>query len=156
LVEQDYRLRPCTEADHDFCWELRIDSYRAYVERLWGWDEAWQRARFEKSMKDNTIHRRLIERDGEAIGLLELTHEEAVTNIKNIQVMSTSQGAGIGTQVMRGLMADAREAGRDVTLQVFMINPRAWALYERLGFKETGRSATHVHMRWVCPTDQQD
>ena len=153
MADPNYRLRPCTEADLTFCWELRIDSYRAYVERIWGWDEAWQRARFAESMNDKTIDRQIIERNGEAIGVLELAREEGVLTIKNVQVMSTSQSAGIGTQVIRGVLADALAAGQDVTLHVFIINSRALALYERLGFKETSRGSIRVHMRWVCPAE---
>jgi len=151
MVNEDCRLRPFTEADHAFYWDIRVDSYRAYVERIWGWDEDWQRARFEESMNDKTIDRQIIERDGVAIGLLELTREEGVLTIKNVQVMSTSQGAGVGTWVIRRVLADAQAADQDVILHVFIINPRARALYERLGFKETSRGSIRIHMRWVCP-----
>ncbi len=151
VVNVDYRLRSFTEADHAFYWDMRVDSYQEYVERLWGWDEDWQRARFEESMNDKTIDRQIIERDGEAIGLLELTRKADVLTIKNVQVMSVSQGVGIGTLVIRRVLADALAAGQDVSLQVFHINSRALALYGRLGFEETGRTETHVQMRWTCP-----
>ena len=35
-----------------------------------------------------------------------------------------------------------------VTLQVLRANPRARALYERLGFVATGETAEHVLLRW--------
>ena len=151
MTPADYSLRPFLSSDHDFYWDMRVESYREYVEHLWGWDEDWQRAGFAKSMKDTTLDRQIIEQDGQPIGLLELRHESDLVFLKNVQVRASSQGSGIGGRVVRDVLAQAQRAGKDVTLQVFHINPRAHALYERLGFKKTGQSETHVHMRWVCP-----
>lgn len=55
--------------------------------------------------------------------------------ISHIGVAPELRGRGIGTIIMEHLMAAGRERGRSVAaLDVSVENPRAQALYERLGF----------------------
>ena len=35
-------LRPATQDDYTFLWELHRTAMRPYVEATWGWDEVWQ------------------------------------------------------------------------------------------------------------------
>jgi ribosomal protein S18 acetylase RimI-like enzyme len=52
---------------------------------------------------------------------------------------------GIGSAVLRELLAEADGAGKTVTLNVNATN-RAAALYERLGFRRTGGSEVQHYM----------
>ena len=57
------------------------------------------------------------------------------------------QSRGLGSHVTRALVADARSAGRGVTLSVLKTNERARRLYERLGFVIVKESTHHHRMR---------
>jgi RimJ/RimL family protein N-acetyltransferase len=46
-------------------------------------------------------------------------------------------------------MERAAAVGKPLTLRVLHANPRARALYERLGFQAFKEIETHTYMRWV-------
>ncbi|MBN1240856.1 MAG: GNAT family N-acetyltransferase, partial [Gammaproteobacteria bacterium] len=50
---------------------------------------------------------------------------------------------GIGTAIIRSLLAQ----GKAVSLRVLTSNPRAAALYERLGFRTVRRTPERLFMR---------
>jgi RimJ/RimL family protein N-acetyltransferase len=60
-----------------------------------------------------------------------------------ITVAEAWRGRGVGTAMMLAMLdwARAHETIEKVCLQVFATNPRAIALYQRLGFVEEGRQA---------------
>ncbi|MES4906174.1 MULTISPECIES: GNAT family N-acetyltransferase [unclassified Streptomyces] len=49
------------------------------------------------------------------------------------------QGRGIGSRLIRSLLHQAHQQGRDLTLDVLVVNQRAQALYRRLGLHEVTR-----------------
>ena len=56
--------------------------------------------------------------------------------VEVLAVGEDERGSGIGTALLTSVIDTAREAGmRTVTLEVVDTNPRALALYERLGFR---------------------
>jgi ribosomal protein S18 acetylase RimI-like enzyme len=83
------------------------------------------RARFDSAQ--------IILLSGEPIGMLKVIREGAVWELLQIQLTPERQGAGWGTRIVRGLIADARRAGVPLRLSVLRANP-ARHLYERLGF----------------------
>ena len=56
-------------------------------------------------------------------------------------------GQGIGTDVVRRLGADAHAAGLPLELGVEKDNPRARALYQRLGLRPVGEDDDEIRMR---------
>lgn len=59
--------------------------------------------------------------------------------LAHLGVAPEHQSRGIGAQLITHLLEQGRQAGRQHTaLDVAVTNPRAQALYERLGFKVTG------------------
>ena len=64
--------------------------------------------------------------------------------IGNIQVHPNFQGRGLGTAVIR---AECRSTQRTVRLGVLVTNPKAEALYQRLGFVVTEKTDTHHFMQ---------
>ena len=53
--------------------------------------------------------------------------------IVDIALLPAHRGAGIGTDILRGLLAEAAASGRPVRIHVERTNP-ALRLYRRLGF----------------------
>ena len=70
------------------------------------------------------------------------------TELAGIQLRPDAQGRGLGTALVRSL----QEEGRPVTLGVERDNPRARALYERLGFALVGQDDRDHLLRWEPPT----
>ncbi len=110
------------------------------------WDEAWQRQHFEEKWSPEQFE--IVEQAGQRIGTLSVsrTHEEV--RILEIQVLPEFQGQGIGTQLLQRELRFADERALPVRLQVLRKN-RARTLYERLGFRVCGETATHFLMERI-------
>jgi ribosomal protein S18 acetylase RimI-like enzyme len=67
--------------------------------------------------------------------------------LQEIYLHPDHQGRGIGSCLIRELLAKAQHAAKPVSLSVLKVNTRARRLYERLGFRKAGESETHYVMR---------
>lgn len=92
--------------------------------------------------------RRMILVGGTTVGRLCLDRGEAGWRIVDLAIVPEAQGAGVGGTVLRLLIGEAARAGADIELQVGRDNPRAEALYRRLGFVEA-TSVDDTHRRLV-------
>ncbi|MEO0632595.1 MAG: GNAT family N-acetyltransferase [Pseudomonadota bacterium] len=78
------------------------------------------------------------------LALLERTAPVGVLQMDGICVAAAARSRGVGTALLNGLFDHAREAGFvALTLDVIDSNPRARALYERIGFEPRGQ-----HSAW--------
>ena len=73
--------------------------------------------------------------------------------IIDVAILPGFRGQGIGSAVIAAEQESASLAAKPLCLQVLMTNS-AVGLYERLGFRVTGRSQTHIAMEWI-PSAQQ-
>lgn len=127
-----YTLRPVVESDFDFLWRLKVATLKTYIEKLYGWDEPHAKDILRKVMQG--AHIVLI--DDEPVGILKVESEENFVHLAEIGLMPERQGQGLGTQIIKDVLAAADRSGLAVELQVFSDNP-ATRLYERLGFGTT-------------------
>ena len=137
----DISLRPVTERDFDFLWELNVATMRDYVERTWGWDEQWQRRDFEE--KFNSREADVVTVNGTDVGYLRVEDREDCLFIASIQIASDFQNQGIGTRLVRDIID---KSDKPVTLQVLKVNPAALRLYERLGFTVAADRGTYFDL----------
>jgi ribosomal protein S18 acetylase RimI-like enzyme len=139
-----YGLRDATEADREFLWGLHSRAMRGPVERTWGWDEGFQRGFFDEHF--DPAGRRIVVVDGRDVGVLQTEQRKDSHFLANVEISPPFQGQGVGTAIVRDLVAEARTRGVPVTLQVLKENPGARRLYERLGFAVTGETETSHQM----------
>jgi ribosomal protein S18 acetylase RimI-like enzyme len=71
-----------------------------------------------------------------------------VVEIGEIQVLPKHQNRGIGRGILSDVIKDARKKGKSASLYLGLKNDAAFRLYERLGFRETDRSDTHIFMTY--------
>lgn len=125
---------------------------RDVVAATFGWHDADQHARFVAAFDPSIT--RMVELDGTPIGLLKVDARGTPVRLLQLAVAPEFQGRGLGTALVRRVIAEA--GTRPVWLQVLHANPRARALYARLGFVAIGRTDTHVRMwrsaGWGAPT----
>jgi L-amino acid N-acyltransferase YncA len=70
--------------------------------------------------------------------------------VDGIAVAGRARGLGIGTQLLDEIRSLARAHGKQfVRLDVIDTNPRAQALYERLGYRVTKVESFRWKQRWV-------
>jgi ribosomal protein S18 acetylase RimI-like enzyme len=145
-----FTLRPATPQDADWLFAIRRETMRGYVEAAFGyWDDAAQRDRFDESDELNNMQ--VIVADGRDVGLLEVERGPRDIFLANIQIGFPGQNRGVGTAVIRALMAEAREARKPLRLQVLKVNRAARRLYDRLGFVVADDNGSHTRMIWTPP-----
>ena len=89
----------------------------------------------------------MVEFGGQAAGLLLLNREAGELRVVDIAVAPEMQHRGIASAVLKSLISEAESAGLPLRLSVWHSNP-ALGLYQRLGFRETARRATHLELEW--------
>jgi ribosomal protein S18 acetylase RimI-like enzyme len=90
----------------------------------------------------------IIEREGWPVGRLYVARWEKEIRIVDITLLPEFRGSGIGSELLRDLQAEARKAGKTLTIHVERFN-RALALYERLGFREIEDKGVYLLMEWT-------
>jgi ribosomal protein S18 acetylase RimI-like enzyme len=73
--------------------------------------------------------------DDEPVGRLLVDRSGPFYNLIDIAILPKYRSAGIGTRLILGLCMEAEMMGKNVRLYVSVTNPRAAALYRRLGFR---------------------
>ncbi|MCW2845904.1 MAG: hypothetical protein JWN22_3820, partial [Nocardioides sp.] len=68
--------------------------------------------------------------------------------LAGIQILPAHQGHGLGTHLIEQFLVETRDDGLPARVSVERDNPRARALYERLGFVEVGGSETETQLEW--------
>jgi ribosomal protein S18 acetylase RimI-like enzyme len=92
----------------------------------------------------------IVELDGEPIGRLILAPLAGnELRIVDVALLPEQRNSGIGTQLIRDVLAAAERDGLMVSLHVELWNP-AVRLYERLGFHRVSANEVHVRMEWVA------
>lgn len=124
-------LRPARPEDAAFARRLYFITNRWIAERLFGWDAISEDERFAREFR--VAEAQIIEIGGNAIGWLQIEEAEGILRLKQICIDRAFQRRGIGTKLLRELLASADARRLPVELTVARINP-AVGLYTRLGF----------------------
>jgi ribosomal protein S18 acetylase RimI-like enzyme len=148
----DVALRPARPADSEFCYQLHKAAMGEYISALWGWDEQVQRGYQDRAF--NPGRWQIITAGGADVGLVDVERRPDEIFLARIEILPAYQGRGIGTRLLRALIGEARRAGQTLVLEVFALNRRARALYQRLGLRETavhGEGNMKITMRSTPP-----
>jgi GNAT superfamily N-acetyltransferase len=140
-------LRPAAPQDQAFLFQLHRAAMREYVEATWTWDDVWQRTHFASHYQ--SWHQAVIVRTDEPvtdIGRLSLTFHWRRIFLRDIELVASERGHGIGTALIAGVLDLARASERRVELMVLRCNP-AQRLYARLGFHVVSDDGARLTMR---------
>jgi ribosomal protein S18 acetylase RimI-like enzyme len=145
MTPPDVTLMPAAPEDIDRLVPIRLAAMRESLERIGRWDPARAEGRFRAGW--DHAHTRLILAGGELAGCVALKPRDggAVLELEHFYLMPEAQGRGLGSAVLRLLLAEADAAARPVRLSV-LVGSDAARLYQRHGFRETHRDATDIYM----------
>lgn len=143
-MTNDIKLRPGREADYEFALSTYLSTMRPYTEELMAWDEQKQIASFAKHWRLEDVQ--IICVGGEAVGWLQAKEAPTEIVLQQFFVVPGRQRAGIGTEVLRGLLASWKPTAKPIALTVLKNNP-ARRLYERFGFLVVGEEGVKLQMR---------
>ena len=138
-------FRQITIKDFEFLWQLHNAALKKYIAATWGWNEALQRRLFAESFnpEDGVI----VVAGGKDAGFLRVVEKETEIVLISVRLLPEFQNRGIGTGLIKDVLAEARAKNKPVRLQVLKINP-ARNLYKKLGFEVFGETETHFSMRF--------
>ncbi len=142
------KLRPADAGDIPRLFGIHRAVFRAHIEQLWGWDEAWQRQNFASECAAAITS--VVELDGQTIGYLQVLERDSHLYVQNIALSANHQGQGIGSQLLKDLQSQAAARRLPLRLGAFRSNAAALSLYQRLGFRQTGETRTHTEMEWTA------
>jgi ribosomal protein S18 acetylase RimI-like enzyme len=103
-----------------------------------------RRQGFRKSAEDRPGTILLV--NGEPVGWYVAADLDYEIRLVNLVVLSKHRGKGIGSAVLRELVTGSNHAHKTLTLSVAMNNQRAFDLYVRMGFRQTGDDGVHYFM----------
>ena len=127
-----------TEDQGRFPADLDLAEYRA------GFRE-WTLEQVRGEVPDSTTS--VVTAYGADVGRLRVVRTDGARRAGRAPAAAGAPGRGLGTRVVRDLMAEAASSGRGFGLSVEKDNPRARALYERLGLVVVGEDSDELVMR---------
>jgi ribosomal protein S18 acetylase RimI-like enzyme len=145
-----YALVPAIDRDRQWLEQLRRSVYRDLFFATWGnWDEVRHLRHCDECWASGAIYAIEIERS--RVGMLQLFERSDALEVGEIQIALEHQNNGIGTRVLRDILARAHAEGKKVVLSTGLQNHRAFQLYLRLGFRHVGQTNTHNLLEYAPP-----
>jgi GNAT superfamily N-acetyltransferase len=142
--KSNYSIRPALDNDKSFAASLHKKCYQKVVVNQFGkWDDNIQRGFFEKSWK--TSNHEIIMQNGISVGVLCIQRHPDHIFLSEIQIEPAFQHHGLGTSIINAICSEAADKKIPIRLQILQKN-KAIMLYSRLGFRQTGRTDTHILM----------
>ncbi|WP_299690993.1 GNAT family N-acetyltransferase [uncultured Tateyamaria sp.] len=139
-----YDLRPATDADFDFARDLYLSSMKPLLIALDAWDADQIDAAFRGYFIAAEI--RVVTVAGVDAGWIQVSQTHKELCLDQLHLIEEVRGQGIGTALIKAVIADATGQNKNVSLSLVRGNP-AITLYRRLGFERTSEDDTKIHKR---------
>jgi ribosomal protein S18 acetylase RimI-like enzyme len=136
-------LVPAAAGDYEFARDTYYATMRWIIERLFGWNQAEQDASFASQFRLEDA--RLIMMDDQRVGWIQTQQGDSAVTLHQFYVVPELQRRGIGTQVLRLMIQEARNQGKPLKVAVVKINP-AKSFYDRFGFRITHEDEHKYYM----------
>jgi RimJ/RimL family protein N-acetyltransferase len=153
----DVTMRPVTDEDRPLLFALYA-STRAEEIALTPWDDEQRNAFLSMQFAAQQQHynsyypesEHLIILSGSIpVGRLWVDRRPEEIRILDITILPEHRGNGVGTTIITGLMREAAETFKPLTIYVENFN-RSLRFFERLGFKKAGEHGINCLMQWLA------
>jgi ribosomal protein S18 acetylase RimI-like enzyme len=146
-------LRQATSYDVTFLWDVFRVSMKGYITQTRGeWNEEREKSQFRNQM--DLLAARVIRSNDLEVGFIMAPIKDGARWIHTICVVPEHQRKGIGTEVLRRVIAQAEEQKLPLYLSVLKVNP-ARLLYERLGFIVIEETTHHFKMQFFAASEPE-
>ena len=154
-------LRAVTTSDDDLLLQIYAGTRAAELAVVpWTDDQknefiamqfAAQRADYETRFPD--AEHSIIAVDGAHVGRVWIDRRDDEIRLLDIALLPEHQNRGTGSELLKRLIEEARQAGTPLRHSVYVTNQAALRFYERLGFTVVEDFETYVLMEWSGPAD---
>ena len=142
----EIKLRRATVTDTKFLWEVFRVSMKDYITQTRGeWKEQREESQFRHQLDLSAAQ--VIESENLEVGFIMAPTKDNARWIHTICIVLEHQNRGIGTEVIRSVIAEAERQNMPLYLSVLKVNP-ARRLYERLGFVVIEDTEHHFTMKF--------
>ena len=128
----DLEFHPYEEANRDYIFKSYSVVMKAHIERIWGWEQAWQEANFAQSLEKYLTF--IVCLGNQKIGYIQYEHTSEFTFLSMIVLDQKYQSKGHGVGVLRKIQATKPEL--PIKLRCFRVNESAYEFYIKNGFRE--------------------
>ncbi|HSB09848.1 MAG TPA: GNAT family N-acetyltransferase [Blastocatellia bacterium] len=158
MPNKNISLRPVTADDEGFLLEV-YGSTRALELALTGWDQAQQDAFIKMQFAAQQQYygsafpqgeHNIILLDGQPVGRIYTAEADDVIRIMDITLLPARRNGGIGTPIIKEVLARAQAAAKPVQIYVENYNP-SLRLFERLGFSGIQDDGFNLLLEWRSP-----
>ena len=140
-------MRPAVPEDGEFLVSTFLTSLREPIALARGsWDERRERSQFERQLQ--LAHTRVVQLAEHQVGFVTVVPRGGEVELHTLCLVPKYQSQGLGSYITRAVVESSLAQGYAVVMSVLRANPRAKALYERLGFSVVGESEHHFHLRY--------
>lgn len=146
LQKVPLRLRRASAEDAEFAFRVLKETMREHAIATWGtwWEEESRRETNEQVSARKT---EIIEHNGTGVGIQLVKRTDTHIQLEQLYIAKAFQRRGLGTELLKRLMTEARESNLPIRLRVLAVNPaRVW--YERLGFLAIETTPERIFMEW--------
>ena len=140
-----FAVRAATPEDVDLTYAITRDAMQLYVEQTWGaWNEPEQWQKHQENYTPAT--HRIVLVEGSEAGLVATEYERTHLWLVKLYLRSGYRDRGLGTDLLRMVLAEAAAYGKPARVRVLRVNTRAQALYLRHGFRIVGETPERLFM----------
>ncbi|MCR4279495.1 MAG: GNAT family N-acetyltransferase [Candidatus Zambryskibacteria bacterium] len=138
-MNSKYTLRTSEAKDAKFLFHVKIEAMKptSSISRT-ALDYDKEFAEYLKKFEPEKIQ--VIQFAGKDVGRLRIVRSPNSIYIGGIQILPEFQGKGIGTAILKDLIAESETTRIPITLEVHHANKRAISFYKNLGFRENGKT----------------
>ena len=147
-----YSLRPASDADYDFLYDLHAATIKPYVDATWGWNDDMQRIIFRQRW--NPTDTQIVVVDHSDVGVIRLRESDTEICLGLIEIHPDYQNRGLGSTIIQDILTEAQRRSLSVHLSVLKANEDARRLYARLGFKIIEEREERYMMHKPTSTDR--
>lgn len=153
----DYSLRPMAPGDHELLFRVyastRVEELaavdwtaeqrEAFLRQQFEAQHAWYQQSYAGAAFDVVLAA-----DSQPAGRLYVARWPREIRLIDVALLPGFRRQGLGSAILGDLLAEARRAGKPVTIHVEHMNP-ALRLYERLGFRQKEDKGVYLFLEWT-------
>jgi len=136
----NYTYFQATEKDKNTIFVIYQTMMRGFVDKIWGWNDEWQQAQFDKFFPLTNIT--LVKSSTDYVAYSHVQEFEDMLFLRMLAVLPAHQQKGIGTKIMHDLITHANAYEKMLRLEVFKINSGVLNFYQRFGCEIVSQTPT--------------
>lgn len=141
-----FQFQPASLDDFDRLFALRLLTMRESLGRIGRFDSQRALQRFQSSFRPQ--HTNLIVVEGQLAGCVALGAQDDHLLLEHFYLAPEYQGHGLGTQVLKALLAQSNVQNKPVRLSVLQQSAAA-RFYERHRFTKTGEDEWDIYYQYL-------